>query len=486
MGPARAATPATPRAHAEMIDTRTRCRYLASNVTSSEGFRWKMHQQHEGSGDGAPARPSSCSYFVAPQDDRSDGPDHEVGAPRVRRQGGHIRLTGSTVYPFVRPPLPEELPCRSRSTSTRSTRSRCRSSRWRRAIATPTTAATSTPTTAPATCSSSPAWATTPTSGSWTPTPPSASATIQHSVRMSDAISQDRLNQAVGPYRIEVIEPLAVDPPRVRRRRPRHRLRHDLDGLVPGGRGAPPRHAPGRQDHPRRVPLRAGRHVVGLAAGRRPGVHADRRRVVRHPGPLVGHPPGRRGRAARARRRPRATPTSGSGGSTCRCASTTTPSCSSPRRTATGTGSSTRPSGSTRRRPADEPEQLGWPRAEIRYAPGHPHPASAPRIHLHRARRHAARARGRDARRSPALNCGAGYGGDPDWGHGQWRGRDWIESGSVDHNDPADRRPGAVRRRRPRRHAPRIGDAVGYGMFEHGTFGRHLPRGFTDWVSVAD
>ena len=32
----------------------------------------------------------------------------------------------------------------------------------------------------------------------------------------------------------------------------------------------------------------------------------------------------------------------------------------------------------------------------------------------------------------------------------------------------------------------RIGDAVGYGLFEHGTFGRHLPSGFADFGSVAE
>src|SRR3954466_3167951 len=34
--------------------------------------------------------------------------------------------------------------------------------------------------------------------------------TEQVTVRMSDALNQDRLNPAVGPYRIEVIEPLEV------------------------------------------------------------------------------------------------------------------------------------------------------------------------------------------------------------------------------------------------------------------------------------
>ena len=56
-------------------------------------------------------------------------------------------------------------PCRTRSTSSRSTRRRCRSPTRSAATATPTTAATSTPTTAPVRCSSSPGSASTRTSG---------------------------------------------------------------------------------------------------------------------------------------------------------------------------------------------------------------------------------------------------------------------------------------------------------------------------------
>jgi len=67
-------------------------------------------------------------------------------------------------------------------------------------------------------------------------------------------------------------------------------------------------------------------------------------------------------------------------------------------------------------------EQLGWPRVEITYTPGTRHPEHA-RLHL-------AAADG-----SPviievqtvnfiALHVGVGYGGDPDWTHGQWRGAD--------------------------------------------------------------
>ncbi|HEY5250226.1 MAG TPA: hypothetical protein VIJ09_01095 [Acidimicrobiales bacterium] len=128
------------------------------------------------------------------------------------------------------------------------------------------------------------------------------------------------------------------------------------------------------------------------------------------------------------------------------------------------------------------PEQLGWPRFDIRYRSGTRHPEGAT-IHL-------TEPDGRpltveiDTLGFVALNCGAGYGGDPDWGHGQWRGRGWVEALELDMNDPA------VAGRVPFSVVDHVGRAVcggatGWGMFEHGTFGRHDPSGFADFGSVA-
>jgi hypothetical protein len=128
------------------------------------------------------------------------------------------------------------------------------------------------------------------------------------------------------------------------------------------------------------------------------------------------------------------------------------------------------------------PEQLGWPGFEIRYRPGTRHPESA-LIHL-------TERGGRpltveiETLGFVALNCGAGYGGDPDWGHGQWRGRGWVEALDLDMDDPA------VAGRVPFGVVDHVARAVcdgstGWGMFEHGTFGRHTPSGFTDFGSVA-
>jgi hypothetical protein len=128
------------------------------------------------------------------------------------------------------------------------------------------------------------------------------------------------------------------------------------------------------------------------------------------------------------------------------------------------------------------PEQLGWPEFDIRYRPGTRHPEGA-LIHL--------TARGGkpvtvevETLGFVALNCGAGYGGDPDWGHGQWRGQDWAQGVVVNLDDPqvAGRVPFGVVD-----HVARAtcDGSEGWGMFEHGTFGRHEPSGFSGWESVA-
>jgi hypothetical protein len=83
-----------------------------------------------------------------------------------------------------------------------------------------------------------------------------------------------------------------------------------------------------------------------------------------------------------------------------------------------------------------------------------------------------------------ALNCGAGYGGDPDWSHGQWRGRNWIEGAVYDMTDPA------ILGRVPFGVVDHVARATldgneGFGLFEHASFGRHDPSGFTGWESLA-
>jgi hypothetical protein len=127
-------------------------------------------------------------------------------------------------------------------------------------------------------------------------------------------------------------------------------------------------------------------------------------------------------------------------------------------------------------------EQLGWPRVEIDYRSGTRHPE--------RATLHLTQPDGKpvtvevDTLGFVALNVGSGYGGDPDWSHGQWRGRAFAEGAVYDLTDPA------IAGRIPFGVVDHVGRATcdgaeGWGLFEHGTFGRHDPSGFADWGSVA-
>jgi hypothetical protein len=128
------------------------------------------------------------------------------------------------------------------------------------------------------------------------------------------------------------------------------------------------------------------------------------------------------------------------------------------------------------------PDQLGWPEIDIRYRPGTRHPEGAV-IHLTE--------RGGkplsvevDTLGFVPLHVGAGYGGDPEWSHGQWKGRGWVEGRRYDLGDPE------IEGRIPFGVIDHVARATcdgqtGWGIFEHGTFGRHDPSGFGDWSSVA-
>ena len=136
----------------------------------------------------------------------------------------------------------------------------------------------------------------------------------------------------------------------------------------------------------------------------------------------------------------------------------------------------------TRVWPDGRVEQLGWPEVEITYR-------SATRLPERAAIRLTERGgKPLDLEVSSlgyvALHVGAGYGGDPDWGHGQWRGPGWVEGAVYDLTDPAivARMPYGVID-----HVARAtcDGAEGWGLFEHGTMGRHDPSGFASWDSVA-
>jgi hypothetical protein len=127
------------------------------------------------------------------------------------------------------------------------------------------------------------------------------------------------------------------------------------------------------------------------------------------------------------------------------------------------------------------PQQLGWPQFEVEYRPGSRIPKGAsislgtPREPLELSI---------ETLGLVALNSGPGYGGDPDWSHGAWRGRSFAERVDVDLSDPA------IAGRVPFGVVDHVARATfdgfeGWGMFEHATFGRHAPSGFEDWAAVA-
>ena len=127
-------------------------------------------------------------------------------------------------------------------------------------------------------------------------------------------------------------------------------------------------------------------------------------------------------------------------------------------------------------------EQLGWPRISISYRPGTREPQAATLAMTD--------SRGRDVRLEVAvltslpLHVGAGYSGDPDWGHGRWLGRDWSSTSVADLTDPAvaGRIPFGVTDHLAK---ASLDGEEGWGMFEHSSMGRHDPSGFADWSSVA-
>lgn len=137
----------------------------------------------------------------------------------------------------------------------------------------------------------------------------------------------------------------------------------------------------------------------------------------------------------------------------------------------------------TRVYPDGRIEQLGWPRIEVAYKSGTREPASA-RLHLSTPAGEPLLVEVETLGSVP-LTVGCGYGGDPDWQHGQWAGRGFSSHAEYDMADPA------IRGRLPYStvdHVARAtcGGRVGYGMFEHANMGRHDPSGFTGWMDMAD
>ncbi|MFE0510201.1 hypothetical protein [Streptomyces sp. NPDC058964] len=131
--------------------------------------------------------------------------------------------------------------------------------------------------------------------------------------------------------------------------------------------------------------------------------------------------------------------------------------------------------------PGRRDRQLGWPRAEITYRSGTRHPQRA-LIHLGDPRKPLELEA--EILASSPLAVGAGYPPADDWQHGTWRGRGWTDRRTYDLSDPSAHPLAAFG---VTDHAARfrLGDRIGHGIFEHGSFGRHDPSGFTGFDSVA-
>ena len=132
-------------------------------------------------------------------------------------------------------------------------------------------------------------------------------------------------------------------------------------------------------------------------------------------------------------------------------------------------------------------EQLGWPTVKIHYRSGTRIPTGATveatatdgnPVHFDL-----------ESKLPVPIHVGGGYGGDPDWLHGMWKGDNFTERLTYYMTDAAiiDRAGFGV--------IDHVGRAVcrdadgiereGWGLFEHGALGRHDPSGFPDWFTVA-
>jgi hypothetical protein len=128
------------------------------------------------------------------------------------------------------------------------------------------------------------------------------------------------------------------------------------------------------------------------------------------------------------------------------------------------------------------PEQLGWPLPEISYRSGTRYPTRATMdLTARDGKVHTLEI---EPIIGIPLNVGCGYGADPDWTHGTWRGEAFVEGAVYDHNDPAVSGRAAFSLVD---HVARVtfDGQEGWGIFEHGAIGRHEPSGFADLTSVA-
>lgn len=127
------------------------------------------------------------------------------------------------------------------------------------------------------------------------------------------------------------------------------------------------------------------------------------------------------------------------------------------------------------------PEPLGWPEIDVRYRSGTRH---VERATITLDRRHDPLVIEVESLGHVVMSAGPGYNGDPDWTHGTWRGAASVERVDFDLDDPAVTGRAAFG---IVDHAARAtcAGAEGWGLFEHASIGRHAPSGFDGFESVA-
>ena len=132
-------------------------------------------------------------------------------------------------------------------------------------------------------------------------------------------------------------------------------------------------------------------------------------------------------------------------------------------------------------------EQLGWPLIDVHYASGTRTPTGATiRCTTPEGKPLVLEV---ESRLAVPLHVGGGYGGDPDWIHGTWKGAGFAERVTYAMDDPA------VQGRFMFGCVDHVGRALcsqggadgheGFGLFEHFCIGRHDPSGFADFFSLA-
>lgn len=132
-------------------------------------------------------------------------------------------------------------------------------------------------------------------------------------------------------------------------------------------------------------------------------------------------------------------------------------------------------------------EQLGWPRVEVTYRSGTRTPTGAT---IHASTPDGTPVRiDVESKLAVPIHIGSGYAPGPDWQHGTWQGETYIKRVDYDMTDPAHLALAGFGVQdhvgRALYHEGQNTPIEGWGLFEHGIFGRHDPSGFTDWSSVA-